>query len=300
MQRVIAGLLKKHVYLGTSSWKYPGWKGLVYKKSYQTEKDFNNNCLSEYAEHYPAVGVDHTFYAWPTEKGMQKYVEQTPEYFRFGLKVTERITIFKYPKFPRYGKEAGKRNDSFLDVGTFRHLFLEPIGKFKGRLGPILFEFSQFFPGTVSSGSEFVSLLDRFFAELAVEKGFQFAVEMRNRNWLKKPYFDVLAKHGVAHVFNSWTRMPAIGEQVELSATSKLPCFVARVLLKPGTSYEQAVEAFSPYDKIKDEQPQVRKDTAQLIKRAIELGVPAYVFVNNRCEGSAPQTLQGILELLTK
>jgi uncharacterized protein YecE (DUF72 family) len=298
MDPLIKDLLAEHIYLGTSSWKYAGWKGLIYNQKYASEKRFNDECLKEYAEHYPAVGVDHTFYAWPTAPTFTKYVEQTPAAFRFGLKATERSTIFRYPKMKRYGKEAGNLNPHFLDPQVFKDEFLRPLDPFKERLGPIMLEFSQFFPGTIASGSDFTAKLDHFFAALKDESGFQFAIELRNANWLKPPYFAMLLKHKVAHVFNSWTRMPALSDQLELTKEIKFPLYVSRLLLRPGVQYEKAVEAYSPYDKVQDEQPELREAAAALVNRARDFGVPAYVFVNNRCEGSAPYTIEAILKRL--
>lgn len=295
--KTIEELAQHQIRLGTSSWKYGGWQGLVYKNDYPSEKKFNEHCLEEYSRIFPTVGIDHTYYAWPTPTTFDKYFDQTPESFRFGLKVTERTTVYQYPKLKRYGKEAGTKNSHFLDVREFQENFLAPLEPFRGRLGPLMFEFSQFYPGMLASGSEFIERLDQFFSALPC-KDYDFAIEMRNRNWLKAPYFELLNKHGVSHVFNSWTRMPSIGEQLDAADQFRPRNFIARLLLEPGTKYEEAVEAFSPYDRIQRELPAIRQDAARLIRRAIDLGVPAYVFVNNRCEGCAPKTIEGILALL--
>lgn len=294
----IAEWKKKDVYWGTSSWKYGGWMGLVYNEDYPSDKAFQNDCLLEYARHYTAVGVDHTYYAYPSPAMFARYVDQTPEDFRFGLKVTEAITVMRYPKLKRYGKLAGLDNPDFLSAEKFHDEFLKPLEPYKGRLGPLMLEFSQFYPGMIASGSEFVERLDRFFDAVGKDTGFTFGIEMRNRGWLKTPYFDALTRHGVAHVFNSWTRMPSLSEQLDAAGSFKPPCYVARLLLKPGTQYEDAVEAYSPYDKVQEELPQVRQDTAQMVETAVATGVRAYVFVNNRLEGCAPLTILGILDRL--
>lgn len=289
-------LAKKNVYLGTSSWKYAGWKGLVYEKKYQTEKEFEANCLEEYAQHFSCVGIDHTFYAWPSHKAMDKYNAQTPEHFKFGLKATEKVTIFKYPNIPRYGKEAGKENKEFLNAQLFLEAFVPNIEPIKEKVGVVMFEFSHFYPGSISSGHEFTERLGSFLNAIRKESTIPIAVEIRNQTWLKDPYFEMLTKNKAAHVFNSWTKMPAIGEQVKLAHAHAMPLYASRLLLEPGTKYEHAVEAFSPYEKIQNPLPNVRKDTATLIINAIDKGVPAYVFVNNRCEGCAPKTIDAILE----
>ena len=46
---------------------------------------------------------------------------------------------------------------------------------------------------------------------------------MRNRNWLKPEEFECLARHRVAHVFNSWDAMPPVGEQMALPGSRTNP-----------------------------------------------------------------------------
>lgn len=298
MPQTLEQLQQRDIHIGTSSWKYEGWKGLVYKRPYKSIKEFNETCLSEYAETYDAVGVDHTYYAWPLPSTFEKYVAQTPANFKFCLKATEAATVFKYPSLKRYGKLAGKANPEFLDPHVFIHHFLDPLEPYKKRLGPIMFEFSQFYPGMLASGSEFTKKLEAFLKVLSKVDGFSYAVELRNAGWLKAPYFQMLVDNNTGHVFNSWTRMPEVREQLKLTQDFKFPHIAARLLLKPGVKYEKAVEIFSPYDRVQDEHPDIREATADLIRRALEQGVPAFVFVNNRCEGCAPKTIEGILSLL--
>jgi uncharacterized protein YecE (DUF72 family) len=300
MNASIQRLAQRNIYFGTSSWKYAGWKGLVYKKDYPSEKAFERECLHEYAANYPIVGVDHTYYAWPMAKTFATYVEQTPDDFRFLLKATERTTVFKFPNLPRYGKDAGQANADFLNVDIFCERFLKPLEAFKERLGPILLEFSQFYPGMLQNGSEFVERLGHFLEEVRKEAGFEFAVEMRNRNWLEEPYFRMLEGNSCGHVFNSWTRMPPLGEQLEKSAGFDLPFYVSRILLQPGTKYEQAVEAYSPYDSIKNAVPELRQSAASIANEAFRNKKRAYLLVNNRAEGCAPITISSIVDILQK
>lgn len=298
MPESLATLRDQGIYVGTSSWKYPGWKGIVYRRGYPSEKAFQEECLEEYAETYTTVGVDHTYYAWPLAGTFAKYSAQTPDTFRFGLKVTEEVTVFKYPKLARYGKRAGTDNPHFLDAAYFRDHFLPPLDPIRSKLGPLMLEFSQFYPGTLASGGEFVDRLEKFFRELALPEDIQLAVEIRNKNWIDPRYFEALSRHRVAHVFNSWTRVPPVLEQLKIAGETALPSFVARLLLQPGTKYEEAVEAFSPYDAIQDPQPDLRAAGAELIRTALKRKVNAYLFVNNRAEGCAPLTIEGILSLI--
>src|SRR5947208_3388901 len=90
-------------------------------------------------------------------------------------------------------------------------------------------------------------------------KGWPYGVEMRNRGWLKPEYFECLARHQTAHVYNSWEAMPSVTEQMAMPGSRTHPDLTAaRFLLKPGRKYEAAVQAFEPYDGVKDENPEAR------------------------------------------
>ena len=146
-------------------------------------------------------------------------------------------------------------------------------------------------------GRDFIADLDRFLGRLP--KGWPYGVEMRNRNWLKGEYFECLARHRVAHVFNSWEAMPPVSEQMALPGSRTNPDLVAvRFLLRPGRKYEQAVKAFEPYDSIKEEDPESRAAGRALIAEGQTAGPNRrmFVFVNNRLEGNAISTIAAMLE----
>jgi len=108
----------------------------------------------------------------------------------------------------------------------------------------------------------------------------------------------VLARHGVAHVFNSWNEMPAIGEQLELPWTFPAGFTVARALLRPGRAYADAVRLFEPYDRIRDPQPEVRHDLRRLVAEVMRRHLEALILVNNRLEGNAPGTIRALVEMM--
>jgi len=112
-------------------------------------------------------------------------------------------------------------------------------------------------------------------------------------------YFDTLKLHGVAHVFNSWADMPPVGEQLALTGSLTNPEFAgARFLLKPGRKYQEAVDLFSPYDKIKEPYEEARAATAELIRAALlkQAIRKLFIYVNNCLEGNALLTIMAMLE----
>ena len=141
----------------------------------------------------------------------------------------------------------------------------------------------------------FVETLDTFFA--ALPRDAPYAVEVRNDEFLTPAYFAVLREHGVTHVLNNWTRMPTIGEQLDLPGVLTGPFLVARALLRIGRTYEEAVDAFAPYDRIREPNPGLRRDLVRVARTAVETRLPAYILVNNRVEGSAPLTVLEVVSL---
>ena len=119
-----------------------------------------------------------------------------------------------------------------------------------------MFEFQAIGRGSGMGPEQFASRLDEFFSALPREG--MYAVEIRNEEFLTPMYFAVLREHGVAHVFNSWTRMPPIGDQLDLPGSLSAPFIVARALLQQGRTYDEAVDAFAPYDRIQDPSPALR------------------------------------------
>lgn len=306
LAKPLASLARQGVYLGTSSWKYDGWLGQLYSEDrylYRgklSKTRFERGCLEEYAEVFPSVCVDASYYRFPGEKFLTTIHEQVPSGFLFTHKVTDTITIRHFPKLARHGQFAGRDNPHFLNSGLFLSSFLRPLEPFRDQTGLLIFEFSRFYPGDFDRGRDFVGQLDRFLGALPTDE-WDFGVEVRNASLLDPSYFEMLESNRVAHVYNQWQRMPTLGEQLALHAPdrSRAPSGT-RLLLKAGRAYQEAVDTFSPYDRIQEPQTEIRTAAAGLIKtlRESPSGRKSYVYVNNRLEGNALGTIAAILELL--
>ncbi len=289
---------RRGIFLGTSSWKYPGWQGIVYNKRYPSKRAFEQECLAEYATLFPTVCADFALYDFPDPEAMARINDQTPDGFLLALKVTDRITVRRYPNIPRYGAVAGTENPDFLNVQLFEDAFLRPLEVLGKKRGTIIFEFSTFYPSSGIDAGHFVELLDEFLLKLP--KGYLYAVEVRNADFLTSDYLAMLQSHGVAHVLNSWTRMPPIIEQIQVAGVLTSQFSVVRALLRPGRKYEEAVEYFRPYDAIKEENPELREGMVETIRRCVAQGRTLYAYVNNRAEGNSPRTIEGILDVLDR
>lgn len=292
---------KNNLYLGTSSWKYEGWLGQIYdERRYLTRgklshQRFESECLEEYAEVFPSVCVDAGYYRFPSEKYIAGLAVQVPGDFRLSFKVTDEITVKKFPRLDRFGPRAGTDNGNFLNARLFQDAFLGPLAAHRENIGILIFEFSAFHRSHFPRGRDFVAALDHFLGE--IPRDWQYGVEVRNASLLQPEYFEVLRRNGVAHVFNSWTKMPPVGEQVAMAGAFTTDFFAARFLLRPGRAYQQAVEKFSPYHETREQNPAARADLRALIARAGAQPTkrPSYAFVNNRLEGNSPNTIAAAL-----
>jgi uncharacterized protein YecE (DUF72 family) len=300
----VAALAREGIFVGTSSWKYEGWLDLLYTpERYMTRgrvsrAKFEKTCLAEYAEVFKTVCLDGGFYQFPNARLLEGIFAQAPEDFRLTLKVTEDITVRRFPALARYGKRAGQENPYFLDAVLFVASFLGPLEPYRGRIGAIIFEFSQFHDGDWTNLREFVEALDAFLGRLP--KGWDYAVEVRNRGLLRAEYFDVLRRHGVAHTFNSWSRMPPVSEQLALAGSFTADFAAARFLLKPGRTYEEAVEKFQPYREVKEPYEEARDAMAKLLTPTPRLLNRRYIYVNNRLEGCSLWTIYAVISGLLK
>jgi len=295
-------LAGRGVMIGTSSWKYEGWIGQIYSEErYFTrgkfsQKKFEETCLEEYAETFPIVCGDFSFYQFPSDDYWRKLFASAPSTLEFAFKVPEEITVKKWPTHARYGRRAGQENENFLNAEIFTRLFYEPLTPYGKRAAVFIFEFGTFSKAAFPSVNEFLNALDPFLA--ALPKGPRYSVEIRNAEYLCPEYFNVLRAHGVAHVFNAWTRMPDIPTQTSIEAAYTADFTVTRALLRRGRPYEEAVKSFEPYRDIQDPIPETREALRALIQKALGEQRPSYIFVNNRLEGNAPKTIEAIVEEL--
>ncbi len=293
-------LAREHIYIGGSSWKYEGWLGQIYTRERYlsrgrfSRKYFETECLKEYAETFPAVCGDFAFYQFPTDEFWRKLFHQTPESFRFAFKVPEQITCRVFPVHGRYGPQAGMENATFLDGRMLEEMFLRPLLPYQPKTAVLIFEFGTFHRRAFQNLGEFLDRLDPFLAGLPTE--FRYAVEIRNPEYLEKDYFACLRSHRVAHVYNAWSKMPELHQQMAIPESATADFLVARALLRRGRVYEDAVATFAPYGEVQDPNPEARQAMRVLIGRARENREFLFLFVNNRLEGNAPMTILSLTE----
>ena len=293
-------LAAQNIYIGGSSWKYEGWLGQIYSRErYLTrgrfsKKLFESECLREYAETFPTVCGDFAFYQFPSDEFWRRLFTPLPAEFRFAFKVPEQITCKMFPTHARYGPQAGKENESFLDNRMLQEMFLRPLLPYREKTALLIFEFGAFGRRSFAELGEFLDRLDPFLAALPPE--FRYAVEIRNPDYLENDYFSCLRSHGVAHVYSAWSKMPELRHQMAIPDSMTADFLVSRALLRHGRVYEDAVGMFAPYRETQDPNPEARESMRILIGRARENKQFLFLFVNNRLEGNAPLTILSLVD----
>ena len=156
------------VRVGTSGYNYPEWRGTFYPEKFST-----NRMLPYYAERFPTVEINYTFYRIPNEQLLANWSAATPEGFSFTLKAPRRIT-----------------HDSKLQrVEDLTQNFCRVARSLGPKLAVLLFQLPPTFRKNVDVLRDFAALLP---------EGTRAAFEFRHASWFEPDVFAVLRERNLA------------------------------------------------------------------------------------------------------
>jgi uncharacterized protein YecE (DUF72 family) len=292
----LAARLPPNTRLGTSSWSFPGWAGLVYDGPY-TESRLAKDGLVAYAAHplLRTVSIDRTFYAPLAAHEFAKYAEQVPTDFRFVVKAPMAITS-SYVR-----SDTGEFSDSpyFLNVDYAIEEFISPCSAGLGSTtGPLVFQFPPQGGRVTGNPDPFINQLYRFLNRLP--PGLPYAVEVRDRQLLTGRFFKCLTTTATRFCVASHAKMPSPAEQIQLMSDN-MPAgdFICRWSLHAGFQYEDAKARYFPFNRLVDEDLQTRTALAIAVATAARAGYASFVTINNKAEGSAPLSVEKLAEAIT-
>ncbi len=292
--RALADQLPPTIRFGTSSWSFPGWSGIVYRRP-RTQTALARDGLIEYARYplFGTVGIDRSYYAPLTPDDLRRYAAQLPPGFPCCAKVP---AMFASPVIPGSGRASpAVANRDFLSADGFLRDVLEPWSLwFGGHAGPFVLEIPPMPPGERLTPEQFADMLHAFLERLP--RRFQVGVELRDRRLLGERYAQVLKATGALHVYTYWSAMPLPALQAQIVPPEHGPALMIRLLLRPGTKYASQREAFRPFNRLVDVDEGMRRDVAGLLHEAVQRAQPTYVLVSNKAEGSAPLTIRALAE----
>jgi uncharacterized protein YecE (DUF72 family) len=142
----LQALAQAQIYIGTSSWKYEGWLGMLYDRANYENRSrfsktrFDQECLHEYSQYFPSVCVDAGYYRFPDERYLEKLIAQVPATFKFTWKMTDEITFFRFPNLPRFGDRKGQLNPNFLNAELCYSSFLRVLEPYREQIGVLSFD----------------------------------------------------------------------------------------------------------------------------------------------------------------
>jgi uncharacterized protein YecE (DUF72 family) len=156
------------IWIGTSGFSYPEWKGTFYPSDLSTKK-----YLSFYANHFPTTEINNSFYRTPNSKTVEGWYNEVPSDFTFTLKLNQNITHRKRLK------GAEEEMNYFLEIAS--HL--------QEKLGTILVQLPPYF-------KKDAEVLERFVS--AYGKKARFAFEFRHATWNDREVYTILRNHNCA------------------------------------------------------------------------------------------------------
>jgi len=252
--------------LGTSSFTADGWNGSFYPKGMKSA-----DYLAYYSRRFDTVEVDSTFYGSPTIEAVRKWALKTPPGFIFSLKVPRTITHEKM----------------LVDCGKEFEQFVTTVDVLDEKLGPMVFQFPFFNEEVFTTPVQFESRLKAFFRRLPRVSDYRFAVEIRNKYWLKPRLLDVLRENNVALVLQDQSWMPHPKELENYDLLTADFSYIRwlgnrKDIEKLTTTWNSTI-----IDRTNDLQTWV--DVCEKIQKR---GITQYVYANNHYSGFAPATVQ--------
>lgn len=296
-----APVLPPEIRLGTSSWFFPGWRGLVYD-GVHPQATLSRKGLEAYAQipMLRTVSLDRTFYAPISAAEFARYASQVPDDFSFVVKAPALVCDAVVRDEQGRGRVA---NPHFLDAAIAAREFVVPcLEGLGGKAGPLVFQISPLPRGAVAEAASVIARLAAFFAALPRELGRQqplYALELRNAELLTPRLMHMLATAGVRYCVGLHDRMPEVERQA--AALRALDgdvsgSLVVRWNLHRGFLYQAAKQRYEPFDRLVDEDTETRRTLARMAAAAFKAKQKVWITANNKAEGSAPLSLLGLAE----
>ena len=285
----MAELMQKmppRLYLGTSSWSFPGWTDIVYARSHSNSV-LANQGLEAYAGLGPfrTVCIDRSFYGPLSPDDFKRYAEQVPDDFRFVVKADSAITTYAHRHDGQW-----QRNPTFLDLDYCLRNVIEPYAEgLREKAGVLLLQFPPVGHEVRRKPPQFADRLGAFLQQLPA--GIRYAVEIRDAELMGPWFARAVRQSGALYCIGLHPRMPPLLKQRSLMAAASDGPLVVRWNLHPTQGYEQAKDRYAPFDKLVDEDRPTRNALAKLARESLASRRDVFIIANNKAEGSAPLSL---------
>ncbi|MEA3130819.1 MAG: hypothetical protein QOF46_2614, partial [Paraburkholderia sp.] len=192
----LAADLPPQVHLGTSTWSFPGWNGIVYGDDYSNSK-LSREGLTAYGAHplLRTVSIDRSFYQALTVTEYLRYAQQVPAHFRFIVKAP--MTITDATVRAERG-EPVSLNPCFLNAQMAIDEFVTPCLEGLGaKAGALVFQLSPLPDQMLAQPAVFIERLAEFLLALPrLPDGTCYAIEIRDASLLTPRFIRTLKTAG--------------------------------------------------------------------------------------------------------
>lgn len=246
--------------LGTQGWNYDAWVGPFYPAGTRPV-DF----LSVYSRAFDTVEVDSTFYAIPPSRTIRGWAQRTPPDFTFSLKMPQEITHER--RFRNAGDVAAEFFDRARELGD--------------KLGPVLIQLgADFRERELPAVAQFLPALPQDIA---------FAMEFRDRSWIRDGVIALLAEHNVALALTDARWIPR-AKMLELAERPTADFAYIR--------WMGADRDIVDYSRIQIDRSRELERWAGVITQLAARGRAIYGYVNNHFAGHSPSSVRDLQRLL--
>jgi uncharacterized protein YecE (DUF72 family) len=240
--------------LGTQGFSFDDWVGPFYP-----ERTPKRRYLEAYAQRFPSVEIDSSFYGTPRATTVQGWYDRTPDHFRFSA------------KFPRLITHDKKLERAEADA----HAFVNTMQILGEKLAVLILQFAYDFSP---------DLFERLEAFLDILPGdVRYAVEVRNRLWLTPKLSSMLTERNAALVLQDLHYMP------------KLDWITADFTLIRWLGRRKDVSRF---DEIQIDRTASLQGWAEKVHQFMEQGVDVYGYFNNHFAGHSPASVRQFADLV--
>ena len=263
------------ILLGTSAFTANGWQGSFYPSGMKS-RDF----LSYYATQFATVEVDSTFYGCPSVSTVNNWSARTPEDFLFCVKVPQVIT----------------HEEVLVDCDSEFDEFVKTLDILGPKLGPIIFQFPLFDRWKFPKQDSFLGVLTPFLEKLPADH--EFAIEIRNKNWLDAKFADVLREYNVALALTDTSFVPRPWEMKE-----KFDLITADFAYVRWLGDRKGIEEQTKtWDKVIVDRKSDLKKWVDLLKEMVmnKQLRKLFAFANNHYAGHGPATVKLFWDLWNK
>jgi uncharacterized protein YecE (DUF72 family) len=283
------------VRIGTCSWRFPSWHGLVY--SAPEGIDY----LREYARHYDTVEIDRWFWSLfgienvglPSPADVQAYRDAVSDDFRFTIKAPNSVTLTHF--YRRKRDEPLVVNPHFLSASLFQR-FLNLISLLQEVSGPVMLQFEYLNRQKMASQELFQEQLEGFANR--IPSSHRYAIEVRNPQYLNEAYFQFLNRNRLIPVLLQGYWMPPITQVYHNWRSLILEQDVAVIRLLGPDRQGIEEETGKTWNEIVAPKNEELASIAEMVRDLEQNGATVYVNVNNHYEGSAPLTIDRLRQLL--